>query len=247
MCISTAENKDAAHGKSNLLHDCCNMVFQDIERLVELSDVEYVDIVVFACRSNVECLHGVPAQRVGCKVQNGLCQGRVCPQVVKHNASVAGAGSQHARFNLVECDFVNRVNRVWPCQNFGGSTLALEIENLEEYVSILRLQERTLVPYANVQSRGRCNGVPRPVMRQARESCVSEESVQGSRVAWCSWIPQLDRLVTRASEQLLIPSPSHSLDNVLVGCVLPCFRLAGQIPHLDDTVSSISFSVLLLA
>lgn len=115
---------------NNLLHDGGYVIFENIEGSVEFPHVEYINIVVFACSGDVERFHRVPAQGVGGKVQESLCQGGVCSQIIKHYASVTCTGSQNARLNLVESDLVDGIYRVGPGQSLGGRTLAFEVVDL---------------------------------------------------------------------------------------------------------------------
>lgn len=77
------------------------------------------------------------------------------------------------------------------------------------------------------------------MVRDARKCPIPEVCCNRCTSRWCViGIPQLDRLVGSARQKLLISSPHHALDNVVMRIGLPDLTSVCQVPDFDHTVSA---------
>jgi len=101
------------------VHDCCDVVFENVEGAVHLAHVKDVDVVVFVCDSEVEGFHGVPGDLVGGEGEHGFVEGRRGAEVVEDDCAVEGCGGENGGFGLVEGDGGDCVGGGWPAEGLG--------------------------------------------------------------------------------------------------------------------------------
>lgn len=84
-----------------------------------------------------------------------------------------------------------------------------------------------------------CEGSFRAMVRDTRECVRPQPSCRWSTVRLCSvWRPKFDRSVTGTSQEFLVLSPAHALDQILMSRSMPYLIPAGQIPDLDNSITA---------
>jgi len=103
------------------VHDCSNVVLEDVEGAVHLAHVKYVDVMVFVGDGEVEGLHRVPGDFVGGQGEDSFVEGRGGAKVVEDDCAIEGCGGEDGGFGLIEGDRGNGVGGGWPAEGLGGS------------------------------------------------------------------------------------------------------------------------------
>ena len=96
------------------VHDCGDVVFEDVEGAFEVASVEEVNVMVFVCGGEVEGFHWVPAEFVGCEAEGGFCQGGGGAEIVEGKGAIVRGGGEEGRLDRIEGEGSDCVGRGWP-------------------------------------------------------------------------------------------------------------------------------------
>jgi hypothetical protein len=187
----------------------------------------YISVVIFVGNSEVVCLHGVPRDAVGCKVEDCPVERRACAEIIENNSAVGGTRGKDGCLDLVEGDMGDGVNGRGPHEVLHGCTRCAG----------------SIVDGDNIGCRG--EGGDRAVVRDGREGGVAVPGSLGRRLGGLRIrLEHLDLAIGTACNQPLVACPAHALDQVLVCLGLPLLLPAREVPNFDNTIATAAGKVL---